>query len=210
MARKQQTWTMWLVAAGFMLVTGGLLFGASKELDAIESPEELEAPVDFYGDTTELGAAEAELYATPEEIAAAIQGLVEPIDEAEVERIQASLERLDDAEAHDRLQLRLEERLDGLLRATDAFGPVETLGAAGTLETAGAGDELLDRIERLQVGPEATVEDLRARNEVVAAIAGTQDPVRRQELLQRLEEREAQALDAAHVAVPGPGSRTQR
>ena len=54
-------------------------------------------------------------------------------------------------------------------------------------------EDLLLQIEALHLGPQATAEDLRARDQVVSAIAHITDPIRRNHLLKRLEEREHEA-----------------
>jgi len=52
------------------------------------------------------------------------------------------------------------------------------------------GEQLLLKIESLNLGPSATIDDLRARDQLVSKIAGIRDPIQRDELLTRLEERE--------------------
>ncbi len=66
---------------------------------------------------------------------------------------------------------------------------LNTSSLAGTASLS----DLQDRIETLNLGPAATVEDLRTRDQIVTDLAGLDDPVVREQLLRQLEQREHEA-----------------
>ena len=141
--------------------------------------------------------------ATPAELEAAIRGLSEPVDQEEVGKIFFDLGRLENPAEQQRLQQLLDERTRALMR----FPPPSEQPANGTSQhSPGPGpavteEELQMRLEMLNLGPQATADDLRVRDELVSAIAGVADPVRREQLLHRLEEREREAETAVSTPV---------
>ena len=122
-------------------------------------------------------------------IEASIQSLREPIDHEQVSEIFVGLARLDDANERDRLQAMFDQRMQALMELPSRS--MEQAAVDGV--SFPSHDELAFRIETLALGPQATVEDLRARDQLVAEIAAIVDPVRREELLAKLEERERSA-----------------
>ncbi len=103
-----------------------------------------------------------------------------------------------------------QERLRGLLQERmDTLVPSEPPPP----DPAAIHEELGARIGRLQLGPDATADDLRARDALVAEIAGLRDPIQREQLLQQLDSRERQSAqqdlvepDPAHTASPEESS----
>jgi hypothetical protein len=106
-----------------------------------------------------------------------------------------ALQRIEDPAERDRLQQLFEQRLQMLLQRDQAAQAGSS--AAGELTVFG----LLPYVEGLTLGPQATVNDLRARDELVAKISQVPDPVAREQLLKRLEERELQAKESSSVEI---------
>lgn len=145
--------------------------------------------------------------ASPEEIETAIQRLSEPIDQEQMNKIFFDLARLENAGERSRLQEMLEKRMQGLMEIPapstsqssidDAASPKKTHSTSTPRAVAVDHDpsqnELLVRIDTLNLGPDATADDLRVRDRLVSKIAGIRDPIMRDELLTKLEERERQA-----------------
>jgi hypothetical protein len=128
--------------------------------------------------------------AAVEEVEITIQELSEPIDQEQINRISGLLSRLEDLNERDRPQEMLAERI-ALFTKTPAPRNIQ---ASATPELVAGDfwtyDALLVRIEMLNLGPHATVDDLRGRDQLVSIITGIRDPVTREKLLTRLEERE--------------------
>lgn len=132
---------------------------------------------------------------SPRELEAAIRTLTEASDE-QLGKIVFDLTRLEDLSEQQRLQQLLEERLQEFTK-TSEVSPDQSENEQGPPEAhappwvrRAPHDDLSMRIETLNLGPQATVEDLRARDEIVSAIAGISDPIQRDQLLKRLDERE--------------------
>ena len=143
----------------------------------------------------------------PRDIEAAINTLREPIDQEQMNKIFLDLARLEDFKERDRLQEMLDERMQEILRPSalpaaqstipESLPQVRSGPKAVAVSEEPSHSELLVRIDTLNLGPDATVDDLRARDQLVSAIAGIRDPVMRDELLTRLEERERQSQESA-------------
>ena len=138
---------------------------------------------------------------SPGDIETAIQRLDEPIDQEQLNKIFLDLARLEDATERDRLQRMLDERMQGLMKfpmpstaqSTADRKPDPNMRAhpkAVTMPNDPSHYELLVRIDTLNLGPDATADDLRARDQLVSQIAGIRDPIMRDELLAKLEEKE--------------------
>lgn len=131
-----------------------------------------------------------------EELEAAIHQLKEPVDQELLGKIFSSLGRLENTKEQQRLQQLFDERMQELMKIPEP--PLELSQNAGTPTGTSArppkqeitDEELRIRIETLTLGPKATAEDLRTRDEVIATIANVRDPVARDKLLGRFEERE--------------------
>ena len=136
-------------------------------------------------------------------VEATIRGLSRSATPEDLTRIVGVLARLEDATEQERLQQLLNERI------TQLFGPAVVEPPADLGETAtpvspaepmlGVDPEILRfEIQALRFGPEATADDLRRKDEVVAKIAGIQDPNVRYEALAWLEEQERVAGTSDH------------
>ena len=143
--------------------------------------------------------------ASPIDIEATIQGLRQPIDNEQLSQILFELGRLEDPQDQQRLQQMLDQRVQ-VLMATPAPTAQPAVAYPGTPSQPPQGlvnsdavpdEDLLMRIEMLNLGPDASADDLRARDEVVSAIIGIADPIRRDRLLNRLGERERETDTAA-------------
>ena len=137
--------------------------------------------------------------ASPTELEAAIRALTGTSDE-QLSTLLAELSELEDAQERQRLQRLLEDHLQEVAQAPSGVwqpSPEKQIGDTRTpwpLAAQGpASDELSMYIEMLNLGADATVGELRARDQIVAAIAGVRDPLKRDGLLRRLEEREREA-----------------
>ena len=128
----------------------------------------------------------------PEEVEAAIKQLSQPINQEQVNQIFLDLVRLEDFSERDRLQKMLDGRMQELMKFPPP-PPDQSFPKAVAVADDPSHDELLVRIETLHLGPDATADDLRARDQLVSKIAGIHDPIMREELLARLEEREREA-----------------
>lgn len=133
--------------------------------------------------------------ASPVEIEAAIRELSGPNDQERLSKIVFELGGLDDPSEQQRLQKLLNERMQALMELSIPSG--EATGS-GNLSPSqfGRGSEayheelIMMRFETLNLGPDATADDLRARDQLISEIAGIRDPVMQRELLTKLEERE--------------------
>ena len=150
--------------------------------------------------------AAAEDVRSSSDIETAIQDLQEPIDYEQVNAISLHLMRIESAEERARLEALLDQRLRALMHIAE---PSDALEAPASEEHVAAGpqgptlEELKVRIATLTLGPDATVDDLRARDELVASIAAIRDPIQREELLKELEETEhILQADVDHAAQP--------
>jgi len=120
-------------------------------------------------------------------IEAVIAGLSHPVADEQVVAILTAIGQLPDLKEQERLRQALNDK--GHELAQDAA----TAPGQPTLNPESSDDEFRARISSLQLSANATVADLRARDEVVSAIVGVSDPTRREELLKALEQRERQA-----------------
>jgi len=127
------------------------------------------------------------------EIEAAIHELHQPLDHDRISQVLFQLGRLQHSREHERLQGLFDERMQALagMPAMSSELAFEVPGTTQVdLESGVSGEDLMMRTETLNLGPNATADDLRARDRLVSDIAGIRDPVTREKLLTRLEERE--------------------
>jgi anti-sigma factor RsiW len=134
-----------------------------------------------------------------QEIETAIHELRQPLDHERLSQIFAGMGQVQDDTERARLQQLLSAQLHALEPAptpavdqqADISGPYVPSDKVRTVT------ELYARIDVLVLGPESTVEDLRARDAIVSAIAGIVDPLSRSALLRHLEAHEARASELA-------------
>lgn len=167
-----------------------LVFGAMVGHRACVAATEEPVPI---SDEEEVASSEdampEELMPSTASIETLIQQVQSPLETEKVSDITFAIQELDDEEAQARLEQVLNERLTQLGGApvpsrTSTIPAPELESSSGDLQT---------RIEMLNLGPAATVEDLRARDQVVADIAGLNDPLQREQLLQQLQQHEQDA-----------------
>ena len=135
---------------------------------------------------------------SPQEVESAIHELHPPLDQEQLSKLLFEVGRLQDPQEQTRLQGLLDDRTRELLTAQEATSEPPPPAALPADTQPGLSLDLTEedlrvRIETLMLGPTATADDIRARDELVTAIAGVADPIKRDELLKRLEEREHQA-----------------
>lgn len=82
---------------------------------------------------------------------------------------------------------RLNELLNNQLNTLSETAKNKTASLDNTADNVEA---LRMTIDSLSLGPQATIEDLRKRDEIVGSISGIKDPDLRYELLERLENKE--------------------
>lgn len=132
------------------------------------------------------------------EIEDAIHALREPFDYGQLNKVSFDLARIEDATERERLQKILDERVRELMKIPEVPEPAkdvkDLLGGAEAANDVALQTELPAQIDMLHLGPQATADELRARDELVLKIAQVRDPVKRDELLERLENREHDAL----------------
>ena len=137
---------------------------------------------------------------SPTELEGAIEALSPPIDSERLTQILDGLSGLTDPAEQQRLQQLLDTRLQQAMETAppeQVMAPPATT-AAPTTEPPLSDDELNLRLQSLKLGPDATADDLRARDVVVAAIIALPDPIKRDQFFQQLEERERQAQTAVY------------
>ena len=140
----------------------------------------------------------------PAQIREAIEGLSELLGPDDLIGIYEAISEVPDSSIRQELKAALHAKLDALfepkLQPADRAsvlnpGPqtstsAEEPQAFSMLETELKWLELQAQIEALPLGPEATVETLRYRDQVVAEISRLSDPQLRYELLELLAQRE--------------------
>lgn len=169
-----------LVVLVFGAMAGHRACAAAAEEPVSVSDEEVDSPDDAMPEESALSTAGIE---------ALIQHVQSPLETEKVSDITFAIQELDDEEAQARLEQVLNERLTQLGGA-----PLPSrMSTPPALEPESATGDLQTRIEMLNLGPSATVEDLRVRDQVVADIAGLNDPVQREQLLQQLQQHEQDA-----------------
>jgi hypothetical protein len=170
----------------FIIVTH-LLVSPVNSLCAIEQPEQY-FPPESPTLTTHPGITEIER---------AIMELAEPIDAEKISWIQSAIFQ-QEPEEQERLRQALDSRLDEFFKnnieARDIGTTNESINITQTQELPSQDvlsyEELRSQINNLNLGPTATVEDLRRRDSIVAAIAHISDPRIRYDLLRYLETKE--------------------
>jgi len=171
-----------------MLILAVLWAGSATQAQAQEPPA---AP-----HSTDASSTDPQAIAS--EISQAIQTL-ETADQGQRYKLLFDLAQLEDPVEQQRLQRLFDERLEelaqtGALRHEESLPSFQAPEDTHLASDATAATETLSlQIELLTLGPQATIEHLRARDAVVSAIAGVPDPIQREQLLRRLEEREAEA-----------------
>jgi len=122
---------------------------------------------------------------SPYQISSAISELRQPLDGNLMSWILDAISQQSDPEQREKLNGMLEVRMKELLVGE---APLNELG--GRLAD---GEAIRFEIEALRLGPDATAEDLRKRDEVLMRIAKIQDPQVRYDLLELLAEQERAA-----------------
>ncbi|MBI3996477.1 MAG: hypothetical protein HY352_02340 [Candidatus Omnitrophica bacterium] len=153
---------------------------ATEEAFPIPAEPQMASPDDAMPDNPELSTANIERL---------IQQLHVPIETGKVNDITFAIQELDDEEEQAHLEQVLNERLAQLGGAPLPSRTSMTLAP----EPESSNGDLQSRIEMLNLGSAATVEDLRARDQIVSDIAGLTDPVERERLLQVLQQHEHDA-----------------
>ena len=142
-------------------------------------------------------------FALPSQIEEAIKALAQPIDDGQLGRILNSIARTEDPQEQERLQRLLDERI-GTLMSQPSVASETTTQQSQVFEPNNnqaqqvSDEELTMRIQSLKLGPDATIDDLRSGDEIVTTIAGIKDPIKREQFLQQLEERERAAETAIY------------
>ena len=154
--------------------------------------------------TSAASAPSPEVPMAPGELETAIRSLTEPVDPNRLDELFSNLSRVEDPQEQERLEQLLDEKLQQLSDASVPTVGAPVADAGNSPSPAGQPledwtvEELRARIQSLDLSPDSTVEDLRARDEVVFTIAGIADPLIRDELLKELDamEHDAQELFA--------------
>ena len=120
-----------------------------------------------------------------QQVEAGILALKDPSDTEGLSKVMAGLAAIQDPDEQQRLRDLLDNRYQKYLGIEEMPGPSAPQGTGSP--------DLATRIEQLRLGPDATVEDFQARDEVVAAINALEDPIARETLLNRLTARERAA-----------------
>ncbi|MBI3324126.1 MAG: hypothetical protein HYZ92_02490 [Candidatus Omnitrophica bacterium] len=149
---------------------------------------------------------------SPQQIEATISTLQGTADQSQVGQLRAGLAQLQDPAERKRLEQLLDQRLQGLTPMSETPPmPTDAIHPGGLShqdmsppfpppEMAQNDEALLAQVETVTVGPSATVEDLRVVDRLVQAIARLTDPVRREALLNRLQQRERDAEAALRAS----------
>lgn len=131
----------------------------------------------------------------PAEIESKILALPPLPAQEQLSEIFSLLSHLSNVKQQDRLRRLLKARLEA---------PPENLLPSPPITFEEAGEEphrqieiLRQQIELLNFGPDATVDDLRMRDQLVLGIAGIRDPVLQRQLLAALEEKERESQEVA-------------
>ena len=150
---------------------------------------------------------------SPAQLEATIRDLKHPIDHEQLTKLFFDLGRVTDPGEQQRLQQLLDERMRELItpppmlpEETAAFLPKEG-EHQGEREPATFGaespdDEFQQRLNALNLGSDATADDLRKRDDLVSAIIGVRDPARRERYLLQLEQLERNAETAVYRPKP--------
>lgn len=136
--------------------------------------------------------------AAPADLDAMIGALDDPFGEQRG-MIASAIWALPEGPQREELQARLDQRMEELMTrhleesTTDVAAELTAPEVPELLSPLEEPALLSFEIDRLHVGPDATAEDLRRRDAVVAAIAAVEDPLLRDELLQQLSRKEQEA-----------------
>lgn len=174
---------------GVILVCCGLVFGLRPRASAEESSTPPQTQ-------TTLTA--------PADIEAAIRALTPPIESERLTQILDGIAGLTDTVEQQQLQELLDARMQQVMEAAPPAGviaPSPSMIGSGALPAAAqplSDEEMSLRIQSLKLGPEATADDLRARDDLVTAVIAVSDPLKRDRFFQQLEERERQAQTAVY------------
>ena len=164
-----------------------------------ELPQEIDPVMAPSVDAGDVSAPVLPMLTSPAEIEQAIAALSDSGANEQVDQILTSIMSLQDMDEQMRLQMLFNQRLDALSgMAQVAPAPEFTPPQAAQLSY----EETLARIQMLNLGPEASADDLRARDELVYSIVAIEDPMKRHELLLQLEEKERQSDTAIYRPEP--------
>ena len=150
---------------------------------------------------------------SPAQLEATIHDLKHPIDHEQLTKLFFDLGRVTDPGEQQRLQQLLDERMRELI--TPPPTPLEKAAESSPKEKEPQGerepaifgaespdDEFQQRLNALNLGSDATADDLRKRDELVSAIIGVRDPARRERYLLQLEQLERNAETAVYRPKP--------
>ena len=149
---------------------------------------------------------------SPAELEATIRDLKHPIDHEQLTKLFFDLGRVTDLAEQQRLQQLLDGRMRELITPPPT-PPEETASSVKEGSPAGESgqavfgsesphDEFQQRLKALNLGPDASADDLRKRDELVSAIIGIRDPARRERYLLQLEQLERNAETAVYRPNP--------
>ncbi len=127
---------------------------------------------------------------TVKELETEIKELRAPIDHQQVGMLFYNVSRIDDTKEQERLRKLLNDRMLELMQVPSSLGSAPT------------DEELKKKIETVNLDPHAPAEDIKAKEDLVAAIMAIPDTERRERMLKELEWREL----GAHTAVYAPAS----
>lgn len=146
---------------------------------------------------------------SPAQLEATIRDLKHPIDHERLTRLFVDLGRVADPAEQQRLQQLLDERMRELItppptspEEAASSPPEEKPHEPATFGSESADDEFQQRLKALHLGPDATADDLRQRDELISAIIGIRDPARRERYLLELEQLERNAETAVYRPKP--------
>lgn len=125
----------------------------------------------------------------------AISELSPPVDSYQLDLIRLAIMK-QEPEDKERLQAALDVKLNDIADPQEQLAEVSgELGLTGEplQEAEFSPEDIRIRIAMLNLGPDATVDDLRQKSELVGQISGITDPDARRGLIQYLENREKEA-----------------
>lgn len=128
-------------------------------------------------------------------IAAEIQNLSVPLDNRKIEQI-ATIISMRSPEEQRMLFPMLDEKVMQLQQAESQANPQAYTGYAAqsiVSQPEPTFDEIVMRIDSLNLGADATVDELRQRDDIVAMISGIKDPNIRYDLITHLEKKEKES-----------------
>jgi hypothetical protein len=124
------------------------------------------------------------------ELEVEIHGLRAPIDQNQVGLLFYHVSRIENAQERERLLAVLNGRMNELMAVPSSLGKEPT------------DEELLERIKSINLSETASAEEVRAKDELIAAIMAIPDAERRERLLKELEWRELGEKTAVYAPQP--------